>query len=337
MIDTQRLQKNMRKAKPYFTLINVLLKPKKFSRFEMRKLYTKHYLTATTSQKEDIDKRVAYYNKSSIKNDSNYIPQYKVGSFKKDHAWSYYVDMKELLSYFDDNLLFDYLPGDIQIVPKNPAFVKSRPIVENNDNSILLKLNKIRHYNFIQDNKNYDAKKDLLVWRGACHQPHRQYFIELYHGHQLCDVGDVRDNMIGSPLHKPFMNIKEQLDYKFILSIEGNDVATNLKWIMSSNSICFMTKPKFETWFMEGALVPGKHYVELNEDYSDLQEKIIYYLANPDEAKRIIKNANKYVKKFKDSGREKLISFLVMQKYFISFSDLDFKLITKSAFSSEKL
>lgn len=195
--------------------------------------------------------------------------------------------MKELLSYFDDNLLFDYLPGDIQIVPKNPAFVKSRPIVDNNENSILLKLNKVRHYNFILDNKNYDTKKDLLVWRGACHQSHRQFFIELYHEHKLCDVGDVRDNMIGTPLHKPFMSIKKQLDYKFILSIEGNDVATNLKWIMSSNSVCFMTKPKFETWFMEGTLVPGKHYVEISDDYSDLQEKITYYLDHPDKAKKL--------------------------------------------------
>lgn len=336
MIETQKLQKNMRRIKSYFTLFTILLTPKKVARIKMRNLYQKHYLSASTEQKKDIEHRVAYYNKNNVNSNPNHIPKYKIGKFKKDHAWSYYVDMKELLNYFDNDLLFDYLPGDIQVIPDNPAFLKSRPISNQNANSILLKLNKIRHYLFIEDSEHYDAKKDLLVWRGACHQPHRQFFVAHYHAHKLCDVGDVRDHVAGTPLHKPFMSIKEQLGYKFILSIEGNDVATNLKWIMSSNSVCFMTKPKFETWFMEGALVPGKHYVELKEDYSDLQEKITYYLNHPDEAKIIIQNANEYVEQFKDTERETLISFLVMQKYFLNSGSLDFKLPIKSTASEKR-
>ncbi|TVP50152.1 MAG: lipopolysaccharide A protein [Halomonas sp.] len=336
MIEAQKFLKNMRRIKSYFTLIAVLLTPKAIARLKMRQLYTKHYLSASAAQRADIDRRVNYYNKSNRWTSLHHTPQYKVGSFKKDHAWSYYVDMKELLLYFHNELTFDYFPGDIQTVPEHPAFLKSRPITNKNANSILLKLNKIRHYHFIEDIKSYDEKKDLLVWRGACHQPHRQFFIKHYHAHELCDVGDVRDAMAGTPLHKPFMSIKEQLNYKFILSIEGNDVATNLKWIMSSNSICFMTKPKFETWFMEDTLIPGEHYVEIKEDYSNLQESIIYYLNNPDEAKKIIANANQYVDQFKNIGREKLISFLVMQKYFSTSEHLDFRLSTKSTLRSEK-
>ena len=336
MIDSQKLFKNIRKIKSYFMYAAILLMPKKLARINMQKLHEKHYLAATPSQKNEIDQRVTYYNKISRKISLSQRPQYRVGEFKKDHSWSYYIDMKEMLTYFNDNLLFDYLPGDIQVVPEKPAFVKSRPITTDNNNSILLKINKIRHYHFIKDKVNYDAKKDLIVWRGACHQPHRQFFIKHYHAHELCNVGDVRDSMIGTPLHKPFMNIEEQLNYKFILSIEGNDVATNLKWIMSSNSVCFMTKPKFETWFMEGSLIAGKHYVQLKDDYSDLQEKVVYYLNHPSEAKNIIQNANSYVDQFKNRGREKLISFLVMQKYFLNAGDLDFILPTKSNLTSEK-
>jgi hypothetical protein len=336
MIDSQKFFKNLRKIKSYFTYAAISLTPKKLARINMQKLYEKHYLSAASSQQNEIDQRVAYYNKISNKNSLGQKPMYRVGGFKKDHSWSYYIDMKEMLAYFNDDLLFDYLPGDIQVVPEKPAFVKSRPITTENINSILLKINKVRHYHFIKDNVNYDTKEDLLVWRGACHQPHRQFFIEHYHAHELCNVGDVRDSMIGTPLYKPFMSIKEQLNYKFILSIEGNDVATNLKWIMSSNSVCFMTEPKFETWFMEGALIAGKHYVQLKDDYSDLQEKVVYYLNHPNEAKNIIKNANSYVDQFKNTGREKLISFLVMQKYFLTISELDYKLPTKSMLTSEK-
>jgi len=72
------------------------------------------------------------------------------------------------------------------------------------------------------------------------------------------------------------MTIDEQLEYKFILSLEGNDVATNLKWIMSSNSLAFMPRPKYETWFMEGNLVPNHHYILIKDDYSDLEERLKY-------------------------------------------------------------
>ena len=63
------------------------------------------------------------------------------------------------------------------------------------------------------------------------------------------------------------------LNYKFILCLEGNDVASNLKWVMSSNSIAVMPKPKYETWFMEGKLKGNVHYIEIKDDYSDLEEK----------------------------------------------------------------
>ena len=68
------------------------------------------------------------------------------------------------------------------------------------------------------------------------------------------------------------VSIDYHLKHKFILCIEGNDVASNLKWVMSSNSVAVMPKPKFESWFMEGKLIPDHHYIQIKEDYSDLEE-----------------------------------------------------------------
>ena len=100
------------------------------------------------------------------------------------------------------------------------------------------------------------------------------------------------------------------------MAIEGNDVASNLKWIMSSQSIAVMPRPKYETWFMEGTLIPNHHYIEIKDDFSDLIERVNFYEQNPELAKNIIKNANEYVKQFKDKKREKLLGILVMKKYF---------------------
>ena len=100
------------------------------------------------------------------------------------------------------------------------------------------------------------------------------------------------------------------------LCIEGFDVATNLKWAMSSNSLCLTTKMLYETWFMEGKLEAGKHYVQLEDDYSDLEEKILYYSKHTKEAEEIISNAHQYVSQFQNQQREDVISLLVLNKYF---------------------
>jgi spore maturation protein CgeB len=85
---------------------------------------------------------------------------------------------------------------------------------------------------------------------------------------------------------------------------------------MSSNSCAIMPRPTFETWFMEGRLVPGVHYIEIREDYADLEEKIRYYSAHHEEAEEIARNANEWCAQFQNPERELLIALLVMQKYF---------------------
>lgn len=239
-----------------------------------------------------------------------------LSNFKLEKSGTYYLDLLSILRYFPPNLYFCHRFGDVTTVPHAPTIVKSRPIGDHNQNSILLKLNQVRHYYTVKDRHHYNDKLDLVVWRGYCHQEHRRQFVQSFYDHPLCNVGDTHKNAAGNPWHRHFMSVREQLKYKFVLSIEGKDVATNLKWIMASNSLCFMRRPRFETWFMEGTLLPGVHYVQLEDDYSDLEEKVHYYRENPLEAIGIINNANRYVAQFMHPKQERLISLLVMQKYF---------------------
>ena len=67
---------------------------------------------------------------------------------------------------------------------------------------------------------------------------------------------------------------------------------------------------------MEGQLKPGVHYVELADDFSDLDKKINYYSSHADEALHIINKAHQHVALFQDERREDLISMLVMEKYY---------------------
>ncbi|SMC23047.1 Glycosyl transferase family 90 [Campylobacter helveticus] len=98
--------------------------------------------------------------------------------------------------------------------------------------------------------------------------------------------------------------------------IEGNDVASNIKWVMSSNSLVIMPRVKFETWFMEGELKPNVHYAEIKDNYENLEELLEFFIKHSNDAKEIIHNAHEYVKQFFDKEREFLISLLLMGKYF---------------------
>ena len=270
-------------------------------------------------KKEDsayIKSRVDYYNK--LDTPFSLEEATTIKDFRKEKKKTYFFDLYRYLRYFDNKLKFTYLFGDITHIPKEPSFVKSRPITEANQNAVLLKLNHIRHFIFVDDKKAFEDKKSILLWRGKAHQKHRQEFLEKFYTHPLCDVGQIIKKKDKSSVkwQKPKMSLKEQLDYKFILAIEGNDVASNLKWVMSSNSLAFMTEPRYETWFMEGTLIPNHHYVLLKDDYSDLEEKIAYYSSHIEEAKAIIANAHTYVEQFKDQERENVIALKVIEKYF---------------------
>ena len=98
--------------------------------------------------------------------------------------------------------------------------------------------------------------------------------------------------------------------------MEGNDVATNTKWIMASRSLCVMTTPKFETWLMEGLLQPDVHFVHIEDDYANLDEKLAFYIAHPQAAEKIINNANQWISQFFNRKQELITAVLVLQKYF---------------------
>ncbi|WP_298064188.1 glycosyl transferase family 90 [uncultured Rikenella sp.] len=230
----------------------------------------------------------------------------------------YYFDTKEYTRWFDPRLRWEHRFGDVTFVPEVPAIVKSRPIGGDNANSVLLNLDKVRHFTFLKDTVPFREKSDRAVFRGHIGgKPHRRRFMEMYYGSEVCDCGIIPSGP-GFPAEwlRPKISLWEHLRYKFVMALEGNDVASNLKWIMSSASLAVMPKPKYETWFMEGRLEPGRHYVEIRDDYSDLPEKIAYYSAHPEAAEEIIRCAHEYVGQFFDRRRERLIALSVLDKYF---------------------
>jgi hypothetical protein len=227
----------------------------------------------------------------------------------------YFLDLAEHLKFFAPDLRIDSLYGDVIHVPPVPTLVKSRPIKGDNANSVLMNLDKLRHFRLFDDPVPFARKLPKAVWRGSMNNPLRAALVARHASSPLCDVGHVSRNFTEVP-PKNVLTPQQQFAYRYILSVEGCDVATNLKWVMASNSVCLMPRPRYETWFMEGALIANHHYIEVRDDFSDLEEKIDELEADPLRAREIVANANRHVAMFRNGRMERLASLIVLQKYF---------------------
>lgn len=247
-----------------------------------------------------------------------------VGTLAKTGQSVYYHDTVEYARYFDPGLNINLLPGDVTFEPPVPSIVKSRPIGGDNANSVLLKLDKVRHFISVNDRVCFEDKRKDVLFRGKVFgspegKRNRIEFMEKFYGRDGVDAGavDRAKYLVSHPeWRREKLTLWEQLDHAAIMALEGNDVASNLKWIMSSNSLAFSPRLHYETWFMEGTLVGGRHFVEVADDYSDLMDKADYYFSHPREAKEITAEANRYAAQFTDRHREKLVSLLTLRRYF---------------------
>lgn len=270
-----------------------------------------------------IHSRVEYYNRlsagvSPLPPDAPRLADHSL--FRRNYASPYFFDSYEYTRWFDPQLRWCTRFGDVTEVPPVPSIVKSRPIADDDSNarSVLLNLDKNRHFVFLHDRLQFEAKSDRAIFRGHIkHKPNRELFIRKFIDNPRFDVGEMTGNPnYPASWHKPKITLYDHLRYKYIMALEGKDVASNLKWIMSSNSLAVTPRPVYETWFMEGTLKPDYHYVEIRPDFADLEEKMDYFTAHPDKAREISDNAHRFISQFLNPERERLISLAVLEKYF---------------------
>lgn len=252
-----------------------------------------------------------------------------------EHYTKSIIDHLKNLNSSQRKKYFLYAPGDkSKIFNQKGIISKSRSIEDYN--TVLLKLNPIRHWSpidFVMKNdKDFNSKKDILIWRGGCtgFENRLNYRLELvkkFCKHSEIDIGfiykgDIDKNTQSLPDHyfKQKIDMKNLLNYKFHISIEGNDVSSGLKWQLFSNSVVFMSKPRIASWCMEDKLIPNYHYILINDDFSDLEEKYRWALKNPSKCLEINENSRLFIKKFLNINNEKNISLQIMKRYFENVS-----------------
>lgn len=214
--------------------------------------------------------------------------------------------------------------GDLPIVLQRDCYSRSsrRSLATVHSSSLLQpiiwKLATHRHYrNLIRvyrHDTEWDHKYPYAVWRGQltgtinavdsqiselehCMTLHRCRLVYESHNSTLIQakLTATRDkvpsilngvNMIG-----PTVTIRELMRNKALIMLEGNDVASGLKWALLSQSVVLMSPPKHTSWAMEELLIPWVHYIPLKEDATDANDKMQWVLDHDDEARRISERA----------------------------------------------
>lgn len=186
--------------------------------------------------------------------------------------------------------------------PDSNAITKSRHVRDRC--GVLLPLNFKRHWNipsarFLRSVP-WHRKKDALVWRGTTTgEGTRHLFVSsLVREHDVRFSGVVqgRNAWVTNKLHldETKRSIPWLLGFKYLLLLEGNDVATGLKWALSSGSLVFMPPPTKESWLMEGLLEPWKHYVPVSRP-EDVPSALAVARANQTLCLHIVRCANAYM------------------------------------------
>jgi hypothetical protein len=212
-----------------------------------------------------------------------------------------------------------------------PIITKARPSLLSSDHpkTPLWLLNKNRHYGELDRYHNevvrgekgevpWSEKIPKLFWRGsttgnrAGQAGHRLDFLTqwVHHNDEKIDIGFNNIVAMTSKFQREYIeryyskkgkeaegreSLHDMNRYKYLLSIEGNDVASGLKWMLYSNSVVFMARPTVATWAMEDLLIPFVHYIPVANDYSNLLAMVHWAEEHDDACQEISRRATEYI------------------------------------------
>jgi hypothetical protein len=145
------------------------------------------------------------------------------------------------------------------------------------------------------DDAGFESKKDLVVFRGAlsgiidekiiihgtqkaCRLP----IVDKWIGKRWADLGiatlpvqkKLTDDQFAMYLRckKDGMSTANMMKCKYVLCIEGEDIASGFGWVLASHCVPICPYPFcYEVWFFNG-LKPWVHFVPIRADGSDLED-----------------------------------------------------------------
>lgn len=90
--------------------------------------------------------------------------------------------------------------------------------------------------------------------------------------------------------HTNFMEEEDMCDYLFLVHTEGRSWSGRLKYLLNCDSVPIVHDLDWAGHYYH-LLDPGVNYVQVKRDFTDLEEKIKYYMSHTEEAQTIATNS----------------------------------------------
>jgi hypothetical protein len=237
-------------------------------------------------------------------------------NYSKIHPNTHYPpDVIRYLSYVKNKDIYMQC-GDSSFNGDWPVMVKVRD-THRNSSGVIVNFDSTRHMGGMFDHPDppWDSKCDDCVWRGADTgwDGDRLRFVKQYGKSHNVGFSQFVQDALESPhlytheMKKPKLSIQEMKKYKYLPVIDGNDKSSSLGWVMASNSVPIMPKPRFHTWACEPWMEPDIHYVEVKKDWSNFDEKLEWCRDNDEKCKEIAENGTLYMMQFMNQTQETYI------------------------------
>ncbi|KAH7319226.1 glycosyl transferase family 90-domain-containing protein [Rhexocercosporidium sp. MPI-PUGE-AT-0058] len=131
-------------------------------------------------------------------------------------------------------------------------------------------------------------KKPQVVWRGAVKtNKFRRDLIKVTNGKTWADVKGIAwqdATELKAQDHGKAISIPEHCLYQFLIQTKGHSYSGRGKYLQNCNSVVIIPK---RNWIEphHSLLKSGENFVEVKEDFSDLEETILSLLADPTKAR----------------------------------------------------
>jgi len=226
--------------------------------------------------------------------------------------------------------------GDLGLDPTAPVACKARAIGTGNC-ALVKSMGWGRHWDPVEIvallDTPFEAKRPSAVWRGLASGawgnrgaggcPRQQLYLH-WGTAETSDTIDVglshaspgkRNLVAGEVVIKRDLPRRAWLQHRYIVSVEGNDVASNLKWALASWSVPVMPRPTVESWLMEGLLEPYVHFIPIRDDTSDLASQVRWCETRPSRCREVAEAGRAWMEMFENEEAERRLEQRVLRDF----------------------
>lgn len=143
--------------------------------------------------------------------------------------------------------------------------------------------------NLVNDNSNYIFNKigDFGFLAGRS-KPARLSFIDLSKKHP--NILEYIRTPKYNPSNPKMITFNDMKKYKYLIDLPGHGYSTKIYSYLHCKRVVFRVKNRKRPFKWEEILKPNVHFIEIENDYSDLIEKFEYLESNPTFYNEIVKN-----------------------------------------------